>query len=199
MSARTGLLHVLNGAINGHYVSGWYVVARELRRIVRAPIQNYDLRSVASIEQAQRDAEVYIEELSWERVYDFCERLYRDLTQSTEYGMPGEEVTITKAQSQLFIAEEVQRLLEEEGLGYEFRDGLVQRRGKRHTVNQINKAERALADLRLEAARKHFSKALRHFREREKPDHENAVKEYSFGQRHSSIRFRAVLKCRYEH
>jgi hypothetical protein len=71
----------------------------------------------------------------------------------------------------------MQHLFEEESLGYEFRDGLVQRRGKRHTLNQINKAERALADLRLEAARKHFSKALRHFREREKPDHENAVKE----------------------
>lgn len=71
----------------------------------------------------------------------------------------------------------MQRLFEEEGLGYEFRDGLVQRRGKRHTINQINKAELALADLRLEAARKHFSKALRYFRDRDKPDPENAVKE----------------------
>ena len=176
-SARTGLLHLLNEAINGHYVSGWHVVASELRRIVRAPIRSYHPRSVPSIEEAERDAEMYLNELAWERVYDFCERLHRDLAQSVEYGMPGEEVTVTKAQSQQFIAEEIQRLLEEEGLGYEFRDGLVQRRGKRHTINQISKAETALADLRLEAARKHFSKALRHFRDRERPDHENAVKE----------------------
>jgi hypothetical protein len=54
---------------------------------------------------------------------------------------------------------------------------LVQRRGKRHTINQINKAEKALSDQRLEAARKHFSKSLRHFRDREKPDPENTVKE----------------------
>jgi hypothetical protein len=37
-----------------------------------------------------------------------------------------------------------------------------------------------LTDRKLEAARKHFSKALRHFRERKKADHENAVKEAVF-------------------
>ena len=120
----------------------------------------------------------YLNQLNWERVYDFCERLYSHLARGISYEQNGETITITKAESQQFIAEEMQAIcLTRRGLGYELRDGLVQRRGKRHTISQINKAERALADLRLEAARKHFSKALRHFREREKPDHENAVKE----------------------
>jgi hypothetical protein len=77
----------------------------------------------------------------------------------------------------MYFAEELQRLFEEESLGYEFTDGVVQRRGKRHTTNQINKAEKALADCKLDAARKHFSKALHYFRDRKKPDPENAVKE----------------------
>jgi hypothetical protein len=77
----------------------------------------------------------------------------------------------------VFLAAELEHLFEEEGLAYEFRDGFVQRRGKRHTINQINNAEKSMADLKLQAARKHFSKALHYFRDRKKPDHENAVKE----------------------
>jgi hypothetical protein len=173
-SARTGLLHLLNEAVSRNYLSGWHVVAKELRRIAREPLRNYDPHYIPSMEKARDDTELYLIQIGWEQVYDFCERLHGHLAQDIVYD---EVVAITKAQSQLFIAEEMQRLFEEENLGYEFRDGVVQRRGKRHTIDQINKAERALADLKLGAARKHFSKALRHFRDRKKPDHENAVKE----------------------
>jgi hypothetical protein len=176
-SARSGLLHLVNDAINKDYLSGWPVVAKELRRIVRVTPRDYDPSYVENINEARFDTEAYLNQLDWERVYDFCERLYSHLAQGTTVYDNNREITITKAESQLFFAEEMQRLFEEESLGYEFRDGLVQRRGKRHTIDQINKAERALADQRLEAARKHFSKALRYFRDREKPDPENAVKE----------------------
>jgi hypothetical protein len=127
--------------------------------------------------QARQDAEAYLNQLEWERVYDFCERLFSYLAHDFVYWQDEEAVTVTRAQSQLFFAEELQRLFDEESLAYEFKDGLVQRRGKRHTTNQMNKAETALADHKLDAARKHFSKALRYFRDREKPDPENAVKE----------------------
>ncbi len=140
--------------------------------------RHYSPHRTSDIEAAQHDAEVYLDEVDWPRVYDFCERLHSYLAQDIAvYDGNGEVVTITKAQSQLFFSEEIQRLFEEENLGYEFRNGLVQRRGKRHTIDQINKAEGALAGPKLAAARKHFSKALRHFRDRESPDHENAVKE----------------------
>lgn len=176
-SARTGLLHLLYEGVGKDYVSGWPVVAKELRRITRAAPRDYDPHSVPALKQARIDAEVCLSQLDWERVYDFCERLYSSLAQGTVYVKDGEAVAVTKAQAQLFFGDEMQRLFEEESLGYEFKDGLVQRRGKRHTMGQISKAEGALADLRLEAARKHFSKALRYFRDREKPDPENAVKE----------------------
>jgi hypothetical protein len=71
----------------------------------------------------------------------------------------------------------MQRLFREENLAFEFRDGIVQRRGRRHTVDRVSKAEAILADTSLEPARKHFAKALRYFRDRIKPDPENAVKE----------------------
>jgi macrodomain Ter protein organizer (MatP/YcbG family) len=176
-SARTGLLHLLNYAVDMDHLSGWPAVARELGRIARAAPRGYNASSVQSIKDARLDAEINLGFLAWDRIYDFCERLHSHLAEDTIHYHNDEAVTITKAQSQLFFAEEMQRLFDEESLGYEFRDGLVQRRGKRHTINQINKAEKALADQRLEAARKHFSKSLRHFRDRKKPDLENTVKE----------------------
>ena len=176
-SARIGLLHLLNQAIDMDHVAGWTVVAKEFNRIARAAPRDYDPHRVEAIKQARYDAEVCLNQLDWELVYNFCERLHSHLASGAVYERDGELVTVTKAQSQLFFAEEIQRLFDEENLAYEFRDGFVQRRGKRHTIDQINKVQSAIGDMRLEAARKHFSKALRHFRDRKKPDHENAVKE----------------------
>ena len=149
----------------------------ELGRISRSPVKNYSQSSTSGIEEARLDSEIDLQTLDWEKVYDFCERIHGYLARDVTRGYNDDPWTVTKAESQQFFAEEIQRLFEEENLAYEFRDGIVQRRGKRHTVDQINKAEKALDEARLTAARKHFSKALRYFRSREKPDHENAVKE----------------------
>jgi AbiJ N-terminal domain 4 len=176
-TARNGLLHVLADAIEMRYLRDWLVAAKELRRISRGAPADYDERSVPSIKQARLDTETLLNQLDWDRVYDFCERLCSHLTQDVCHWYNEEEITITKEQAQLFFAKEVQRIFEEEGLGYEFRDGFVQRQAKRHTITQTNKAERSLAHSRLDAARRHFSKALGYFHDRKKVDHENTVKE----------------------
>jgi len=44
-------------------------------------------------------------------------------------------------------------------------------------VDRVSRAEVALGDPRLEGARKHYSKALRYFRDPSNPDPENSVKE----------------------
>lgn len=97
-SARTGLLHLLHAAVDNRYLSGWAVVAKELRRIARVDPEYYSNSSIPSIKQAQLDAEVFLNRLDWERVYDFCERLYSHLAQGTAYLKNEEEITITKAQ-----------------------------------------------------------------------------------------------------
>jgi hypothetical protein len=176
-SARIGLLHTLSEAVEKDYLLDWFVVAKELRRIARVAPIDYSGNSTETMRKARYDAEAQLNQLDWDRVYDFCERLYSHLTQDTSRWYNDEQTTITKAQAQSFFAEEMHRLFEEESLGYEFRGGLVQRRGKRHTITQTNKAEKVLADQRLVAARIHFSKALRYFHDRKKPDHENTVKE----------------------
>jgi hypothetical protein len=65
----------------------------------------------------------------------------------------------------------------EEGLAFEFKDGLVRRRGRRHTVERISRANVVLGDPRLSQARTHYEKALRFFRNPSNPDYENAVKD----------------------
>jgi hypothetical protein len=176
-TARNGLLHVLSDAIEKNFLRDWIVVAKELRRIARVAPVDYNDTSVQSLKQARLDAEMHLNQLEWDRSYDFCERLHGHLTQDISRWYGEDEVTFTKAQAQSFVAEELQRIFDEENLGYDFRDGAVQRRGKRHTISQIYKAESALADQRLDAARRHFSKALGYFHDRKRVDHENTVKE----------------------
>jgi hypothetical protein len=176
-SARNGLLHVLNEAIERSYLRSWAAVAKELGRIARVAPVEYNGRSVEGLRQARVDVEQQLNRIAWDRAYDFCERLYSHLTGDLPGWLNDAEIVITKGEAQSFLLEEVQRLFEEENLGYEFRDGLVQRRGKRHTINQTNKAQKVMADQKLIAARIHFAKALRYFHDRKSIDHENAVKE----------------------
>lgn len=176
-TARNGLLHLLKEAVENDFLRDWIIVAKELTRIARVAPQEYNISSIESSKKARFDTVSQLNQLQWDRVYDFCERLYSHLTQDLRRWRDGEQITVTKGQAQSFLAEEMQRLFEEESLGYEFLDGLVQRRGNRHTINQTNKAEKALAGQRLNSARTHFSKALRYFHDRKNTDHENTVKE----------------------
>lgn len=178
-SARMGLLHLLHNLVRRRYVEGWVTLAQELQRIARArptDYGSYDL--VVGMRQAQKDSEAAINQLPWEKSYDFCERLHNHLAQEVgHYDFNSYEVDMTRGDVQGFIASELQRLFLEEGLAFEFRDGAVQRRGRQHTVERVTRAQVVLGDPRLAGARKHYNKALEFFRDPAEPDYENAVKE----------------------
>ena len=178
-SSRTGLLHLLFDLIDRNYLSNWTVVTRELNRIGRLPLVTYDSSSVSSLKQARVDAEIALQGLEWAKAYDFCERLHghlpKDVGYEDNYG--NYTLQISKGDIQEYTALELQRLFLEEGLAYEFADGAVRRRGRKHTVELVSKAQVVLADTRLQNARKHFDKALQFFRHPTRPDYENSVKE----------------------
>lgn len=177
-SARNGLTHLLIDLVEKEYVANWIAVARELQRIGRLPPTEYDKTKTASLRQAREDAEKALESLRWDRVYDFCERLHNHLALATGYFWNDEfHEKEPKNEVQSFIAEELQRLFEEESLAFEFSQGLVRRRGRKHTVDVTTRAQVILGDPRLVSARKHYDKALGFFRNPSKPDFENAVKE----------------------
>ena len=178
-SARSGLLHLLFDLVERGYLRDWAVVARELHRIGRLPVVTYDPSNVPSLKQARADAEAALEGLGWVKVYDFCERLYGHFPQEIghEDGFGNYIVEVSRGDMQAYIATELQRLFLEEDLAYEFTDGAVRRRGRKHTVEQAAKSQVVLGDPRLSGARKHFDKSLQFFRHPTRPDYENAVKE----------------------
>ena len=174
-SARTALLHLLYDLEEKRYVAGWSAIARELQRIGRQPPASYNSSSVASEKQAKADAETALASLKWEKAYDFCERLYSHLSQDAGNWIDNDnfEVTTPKSDVQKYISGELERTFLEEGLAFEFSEGLVRRRGRKHTVDQTTRAQVVLGDDRLAGARKHYEKALQFFRHPTKPDYEN--------------------------
>ena len=150
----------------------------ELQRIARVLPIEYNTSKVNSITQAKADAEAVFIELNWNKAYDFCERLHNHLARDVGYTWNDEsQITTPKVEVQAFIAEEIHRLFEEEGIAFEFSDGLVRRRGRKHTVDVTTMAQFVLDDPRLTGARRHCDKALQFFCNPSKPDFENSVKE----------------------
>lgn len=179
-TARAALLHLLYDLVEHEYVGGWIDLARELQRIERSRPVSYDTTSSDDRRSAQATAEESVLTMPWQKVYDFCERLHSFLAREVgrwnsfieEY-----EIITPKGEVQDYIANEIKRLFLEESLAVEFNDGLVQRRGRRHTTAQVSRAELVLGDRRFESARKHYNKALHYFRSVANPDPENVVKE----------------------
>lgn len=177
-SGRNALLHLLVDLVDRKYVSGWISIARELQRISRAFPQEYDNSKTASLRQATDDAVSIIQDLEWDKVYDFCERLHSHLACVVGYTWNDEfQETTSKADVQVYISDELQRLFVEEGLAFEFSQGMVRRRGRKHTVEVTTRAQVVMGDPRLASARRHYEKAMGFFRTPSKPDYENAVKE----------------------
>ena len=175
-TARIGLLHIVRDLVAKDYIRDWSEVIKELERIARMlPSGNYNLTESNSFAVADE----LLSGLSWEKVYDFCERLHNHLARDKGYhDQDGDFVIMTpRSDVQQLIDSELQRLFSEEGLAFDFRDGLVQRRGRKHTVERVSKAEVVMGDAKLLAARKHYDKALQFFRAPAKPDYENTVKE----------------------
>ena len=175
--ARTALLHLLYDLEEKRYVNGWPAIIRELQRIVRHRPIVYDSSTVASARQSKADAEAVLASLMWDKAYDFCERLYSHLSQDAVQWVDACEVVTPKSDVQKYVSGELQRIFLEEGLAFEFSEGLVRRRGRKHTVDQTTRAQVVLGDNRLAGARKHYEKALQFFRHPVKPDYENCVKE----------------------
>ena len=172
-TTRIGLLHLLRRLVDQEYVEGWGDIIGELQRIARV---RPDRISYPNVEDAER----LLLALPWDKVFDFCERLYTHLTKDVyRYDQEAEvsERITARSEVQEYTANELRRLFLEEHLAFEFSNGLVRRRGRRHTAEQVSRAELVLGDPRLSAALEHFNKALRYFQNVAEPDPENAVKE----------------------
>ena len=169
-TARTGLFYLLRRLVEKNYVAEWKEVHIELQRIGRVKPEEFDNTSPQELLFALR----------WDKILDFCERIHSHLAQeASHYNRQTEEweLDAPRSEVQKYVADELQRLFLEEYLAFEFSNGRVRRRGRRHTADQVSRAELVLGEPRLSAARAHFNKALRYFGNVAQPDYENVVKE----------------------
>ncbi len=177
-SARNALLHLLLDLVERQYVPSWIPISREVQRIGRLPPIEYERSKTSDLKAAKNHAESILQDLEWDKVYDFCERLYSHLATSVGYEWDNEyQETTSKAEAQAYIADELQRIFTEESLAFEFSSGKVNRRGRKHTVEVTTRAQVVLGDPKLGSARRHYEKAMSFFRHPAKPDYENSVKE----------------------
>lgn len=179
VGARTGIEHLLWDLVERKYVTGWSSIARELQRIARKDPVEYGENGF-DVERAKMDAASTLRSLKWENVYDFCERLYGHLARevsSWDEDWDTWRINNELSEVRLYIGAELQRIFDEDRLAYEFADGVVRRRGRKHTEDQATRAGVVLGDGRLADARDHYNKALKFFRDRTKPDFQNSVKE----------------------
>lgn len=176
LSARKALMYLFHQMVDRQYVSkGWQALYAELARSAREDFQLVD-DSVASDACAQ-----VLVKMPWHAVYSACERIYKGLLTETGHweGYNGDkwEVDLPIDQVRAHYSEEINNVLSEENLGYQFVDGLFIKPGRVQTQRNINKVTSALADPRLLKVRRHYNKAMTFFSERERPDYENCVKE----------------------
>ena len=78
-STRNGLLHLLHDLIDRRYIENWIVVDKELRRISRLPPKELDPTIAIDKKTALTSAYDLIENLKWDKLLDFIERLYNFL------------------------------------------------------------------------------------------------------------------------
>ena len=178
-SAVIGLQHIISDCISLSFIDEWTAVARELRRLTRDTVVDYDRSKVRDIEEARLYVEARLKILPWQKRFDFCEIIYLKLAY-----VPDDEVfhyrnqtPFTLSDAQTYIEKEIQQLFIDEFFAYEFIKGSVIRKGRKHTVETTDQAQYVMSDNRLQNARIHYSKALGFFRDRKQPDYANTVKE----------------------
>jgi len=175
--ARTALGYVVEDLLEKGCLSSRREVVAELRRVGGIPldaVRGSDEAAIAAL----------LSELEWHEVFAFCERLHKRLLQMSQWA--AEELPAVDGASEpgdllggvrRYYSDEVNTILAEHGLAYEFVGGLFQRRGRAQTQKSLQRIGTVLSQPRLEPVRPRVSKAIRFFDTRPEPDTTNCVKE----------------------
>jgi hypothetical protein len=173
--AIVGLAHIFEDLNSRSYLAESKRVLSELHRRSRSAfLPDVDItRSLFDqvLEPLQR--------LRWNAVYDFCERACESLLEPVVHrdddGAISEEKSLLEVQS--YFSKELNLLLSEENMAYQFVEGKFQRRGRAQTQKSIERMGSVLSEPVLANIRRHYNKALSFFNQRPTPDSQNCVKE----------------------
>jgi hypothetical protein len=172
-SARVGLVHILAKLVDHDYVLSWSVLSEESLLVARRLKQDFENATDQYI------CVTLVQEMAWDKVYVFCEKAWKVLQSKRYWDERVQDIVVvgTLVESQHHFEDEINILLAEENLAYEFVDGVFQRRGRPQTQKSLQRMSAVLSDPRYAQARTHFNKAVKFFNERPSPDVQNCIKE----------------------
>ncbi len=157
--ARVGLYHMVEQFFNQEHREAFLELYHEICVALRIP---RDRRSDNDY-HASRKIEELINTCEWWQFYDICEVMW--LTLEYPWGKRNE------------LSEQANILLQEEQLGFEMRDGKIEKVGSGFVDAQIKEARYLLKEPEFKGADKHFEKAVKALNVRPNPDVENCVKD----------------------
>ncbi|WP_202708329.1 hypothetical protein [Sporosalibacterium faouarense] len=172
--SRNALFCIISEFVAEDAVRGlWTSIRKEIYRSSRKEFHEVDSSEV------QKDVKCVLADMRWDKVYVFCERFYKNLLKEiVEYGFNNdEEIVETEAEVKDRFEEEVNNILCEDNIEFEFKKGEFFRRGRAITQKNTQRVGSILTDKKMYKVKKHYNKALNFFRDYEKPDYENTIKE----------------------
>jgi hypothetical protein len=172
VDARIGLAHILAGMCNSN-MCDIVMIMKELYRVARIPHPpdvDYDRPTFEVLYDK-------IEGMKWNTVYDFCERIYNKALRSVLDYLDGDKITKSLDEVKTYFSEELNQMLEEENVAYQFVDGRFQRRGHAQTQKIFQRMGSVLTRKELVKVRQHYNKALHFFNQKPEPDSENCIKD----------------------
>ena len=162
--ARVGLYHLVERFFGREHQEGYPNLYQEICVALRIPRK----RKLGPFPPygASLEIETLIENCEWHQFYDICETSWASLP--FEYWREKERNE---------FSEQVNALFREEQLGFEFRDGKVEKVGSGFIDSQIKEARYLLKEQEFKGADTQFEKAIRALNVRPNPDVENCVKD----------------------
>lgn len=155
---RVGLCHIVDYLLLSDRTINYRIVYRACCAALRVPREP----AVASEYQAELAVHKLIMECHWWHFYDLCEAL------STYPASPD---------SKRDLAKNINELLAEERMGFELRQGRLERLSSSFVDSEIQEARFLLKEAEFKGADAHFEKAVRAISERPNPDVENCIKD----------------------
>jgi len=160
--ARIGLYHVAEQFFKVDYVPTYLSLYKEICIGLRIPRD----RSIIYDYQASRAIEKLIGKCEWWQFYDICEILWASLP--SEYWNEKERNEFSN---------QVNAFFREEQLGFEFKDGKVEKVGSGFIDAKVKEARYLLKEPEFKGADEHFEKAIKALNVRPNPDVENCIKD----------------------
>jgi hypothetical protein len=154
--ARVGLYHIVTQLFKKEYLDLYEMLCRALRIPVEVKTTwRGDFCGLSELEKLITDCQ-------WWQFYDICEVLWQALKYKGERDS---------------ISDEINNLFREEHLGFELRDGKVEKIGSGFIDARVKEARYLLKEPEFEGADQHFEKALKALNMRPNPDVENCIKD----------------------